>query len=434
MPYLLGLVVALLLVSVLAACSTGSLLRTDKATSGAKGVPYSLPRSVLKLTLDVSRVTQPKAGFSVSLASEVLTVPDRERSYVLKHRTSAGREDDVKIATTSDGLLTTIVAHTDDKSIEMVKALAGGAAGVARILAGAPAAMQAAGFIDDGQTQEDVLGPLVGKHEILVPLTDKAEWSQTDRAFVVVSDLEPFASTDQVRLKVLLLPSGMAANASTPPIPLEVDAPSSLPADGVLVAARSPVVFRAQIDFGASGNTFGHAFVQQFASIPDYSPVLMLDYDRARFVKTTYSSKFEDGVLTNFDANRPSSGLAIASAPLGIAKEILKVPAEILQLKFNISSAEKQLVDSEAALAKSVAAAAPDTAKQQQETAIAQNNLAAAYYAALEDVSIAQAAYNSAPANEKPQAKKAYIQAANAANNAAIAAGLAPPFNLAALP
>lgn len=434
MPYLLGLVLAILLTAFLASCSTGSLLRTSKATAGARGVPYSLPRSVLKLTMDVTRVTQPSPGFSVSLSSEVLTVPDRSRSYLLEHRTSAAREDDVKIATTADGLLTTIVAHTDDKAIDMVKALAGGAAGVARLFAGMPGGMRAAAFVDGGASEETVLGPLVGRHEILVPLTSQASWSAVDEAFVVVNDLRPFPSTDQVRFKVILMPAGMAAGDSNRPAHLKVDEPSALPVDGVLVAARSPVLFRAVVEIGPVAGPFGFAFVQQLAGIPDYSPVVTLDFERARFVKTTYSSKFENGVLTSFDTNRPSSGLAIASAPLDIAKEILKVPAEILQLKFDISSKEKQLVESETALAKSVAASTPDTSKELQDSAITQNNLEAAYYAALEDVAVAQLAFNNAAPNEKPQAKKAYIQAASAANNAAIAAGFPPPYNLAALP
>jgi hypothetical protein len=437
MPYILGLVLVILLMAFLASCSTGSLLRTSKAEAGAKGVPYSLPRSVLKLTLDVARVTQPRSGFNVSLSSEVLTVPDRSRSYLLQHRTSAAREDDVKIATTADGLLTTIVAHSDDKAIDMVKALAGGAAGVAQLFAGVPGEVRAAGFVGGGASEESVLGPLVGKHEIFVPLTSQATWSATDRAFVVVEDFTPFPSapfTDQIRFKVLLMPAGMSADDSGHPPHLTVNEPSALPVDGVLVAARSPVLFRSVVEIGPAAGPFGFAFVQQLAAIPDYSPVVTLDYDRARFVKTTYSSKFDNGVLTSFDTNRPSSGLAIASAPLVIAKEILRVPAEILQLKFDISSKEKQLVESEAELAKSVAASNPDTAKELQDSAIKQNNLEAAYYAALEDVAVAQMAFNNAATNEKPQAKKAYIQAASAANNAAIAAGFPPPYNLAALP
>lgn len=435
-PFLVGLAVALAFLVVLGSCSTGSLLRTDKAASGAKGIPYSLPRSVLKVTMVVARSAEPDPTFRVSLSGEVLTVPDQERTYVLQHQTSATREDDVKIRTNPDGLLESVVVHTDDKSVDVVKALAGGAAGVARIFAGAPGPSLLANSNIGKSSASEVLGPLVGKHEIFVPLERQANWSGEDGMFVVASDFAPFPSASEVHLRVLLRPAGMAPDdvAAQAQDGLRIDLPCTLPTNGLLIATRKPALIRAELKISSGAQTYGSADVQFLALIPDYAPVVALEFDRASFVKTTYATTFKDGVVTSFETNRPSSALALAAAPLDVAKEILRVPAEILQLKFNVTKAEGQLVDAESALAKSIAESTPDPVQEAQDSAIAKNNFEAAYYAALQDVVLAKAAFDNAPAEEKPQAKKAYIHAASAANNAAIAAGFAPPYNLAALP
>jgi hypothetical protein len=78
-------------------------------------------------------------------------------------------------------------------------------------------------------------------------------------------------------------------------------------------------------------------------ALPNKSPVLSIDLNRARFVQKITNLKFNDGVLTEVDIKKPSEALSLVSIPLDILTEVAKLPAELIQLKFNISTESEKL-------------------------------------------------------------------------------------------
>lgn len=97
-------------------------------------------------------------------------------------------------------------------------------------------------------------------------------------------------------------------------------------------------------------------------SLPTASATFVLPVERWAFVKTTHDIKLEGGILKSETVDRPSTALAIASAPLDIVKATLGAVSEVLQLRINISDKEKALAEAKAKEIK--AQAALDQAQQ----------------------------------------------------------------------
>ena len=83
--------------------------------------------------------------------------------------------------------------------------------------------------------------------------------------------------------------------------------------------------------------------------LPNNSPTFVMPVERWAFVKTTHNVKFEGGVFKSITTERPSSALAVASAPLDVAKGVFGAVSEVLQLKIDLSGKEKALADAKVA-------------------------------------------------------------------------------------
>jgi hypothetical protein len=75
--------------------------------------------------------------------------------------------------------------------------------------------------------------------------------------------------------------------------------------------------------------------------LPQAGPVSWLPTNASAFVKTTYGMKFQDGMLTNWDSNRPSELLEVARTPLRMLKGALGAVSEVIQLRVNVANDEK---------------------------------------------------------------------------------------------
>ena len=79
--------------------------------------------------------------------------------------------------------------------------------------------------------------------------------------------------------------------------------------------------------------------------LPNRSPTFVMPLERWAFVRTTHDVKLEAGVFKSITTERPSSALAVASAPLDIATGVLGAVAQVVQLKIDLSGKEKALAD-----------------------------------------------------------------------------------------
>ena len=88
---------------------------------------------------------------------------------------------------------------------------------------------------------------------------------------------------------------------------------------------------------------FNGAFmsVQGLITLPDYSPVAVVEVNRAMFVKTTHKVTLANGTPTNVDVNRPRPIAAIATFPFDVAEALVNLPAQLVQVRIsNIQSAQ----------------------------------------------------------------------------------------------
>ncbi len=81
--------------------------------------------------------------------------------------------------------------------------------------------------------------------------------------------------------------------------------------------------------------------------LPNKGPVSLLPYSAGPFVRTVYDVKFNDGILTQWDQNKPSELLAAVRIPIELLKAILSGPAELIKLRFDLSNENKKLLEAQ---------------------------------------------------------------------------------------
>lgn len=70
--------------------------------------------------------------------------------------------------------------------------------------------------------------------------------------------------------------------------------------------------------------------------LPDRSATYVMPLERPASAKTTHDGKLDNGVFKSITTDRPSSALALVSAPLDIAKAALTAVSEVVQLRILI--------------------------------------------------------------------------------------------------
>ncbi len=82
-------------------------------------------------------------------------------------------------------------------------------------------------------------------------------------------------------------------------------------------------------------------------SLPNRGTIGLVNMEAGAFVKTEHSVVFKDGMLVENKQVKPSEMLGFVKIPLDILNELIKLPTEILQLKFDVSSKEAELMKKE---------------------------------------------------------------------------------------
>ncbi len=104
-----------------------TLEQVQKDNRAPNGVYYALPKGVVALTLSV---VSDKAQFKLELA-EPNYVPDPKHSFLLRYQPHPSYNDDVKVITTNDGLLSSVTSTTKDETagilVNLASAIAAGA-------------------------------------------------------------------------------------------------------------------------------------------------------------------------------------------------------------------------------------------------------------------------------------------------------------------
>ncbi len=278
--------------------------------------------------------------FSYSIKLETLAVtPDSSARFTANLSHSVLRDDVQKFTVTSDGLLNsaniTATDRTGDILVELAGAIAsfsgGGVSGQVQSLnqdgpaAGAP---NCATVIKEFTYQFDPNDPqelaYTNPQGINARLA-AAEWP------FMISVSKP---TDRAA------PRAWLPNTCSP-------GTTCNSVDGLLYRTALPITVIVEQCSGLCNLAGANPIPVQAAlvSLPQAGPISYIPMRSSAFVQTVDNVVFANGMLTSWEANRPSEVLEVVRLPVRILRSIVSVPAELFQLRVNYSNEASNLQD-----------------------------------------------------------------------------------------
>ncbi|MFC3711181.1 hypothetical protein ACFOMD_01270 [Sphingoaurantiacus capsulatus] len=297
-------------------------------------------------------------AFSHSAALELLApVADTRLRLVADATHSPLRDDDTKLAVNSSGLLATanVVAadRTGDILVEIASAIAGfGSAG------------DPLGFVDTDlkAANQEECGKLPTKFAYRLDPAESAEVGRLNGEFfkagfpfhLEVPDMsgETYKFTDDDtaivdRQRITNRPSGGGQTYKLG------DALRHQGTNGALfyrTALPQTIVLRqCKAGIACTGTDQTVPIDATVTMLPQIGPISYIPMRSSAFVKTVDDVVFDNGMLTSWNANRPSEVLEVVRLPVRILKAIISVPAEIFRLRIDLSDQQKGLAASQQA-------------------------------------------------------------------------------------
>lgn len=134
-----------------------------------------------------------------------------------------------------------------------------------------------------------------------------------------------------------------------------------------LSACDIGICHRGTIPYEIKATLLGNSKAS-LVNLPNGGPIMSLALDRAPFVEVKHTLTLQDGIVSEYERDRPSSALALAKAPLDVVSAIADVVAKVIQLKIDTSKAEVSLLEqnlAEAKRRKEIADALDDLSKKE---------------------------------------------------------------------
>ena len=334
--------------------------RTERAVADASRQHWDARLTEIRAQPAAAAVSSPQLSLRL-----LPMAPDPRRRYVadLNHR--AFRSDKLTLNTTSQGLLSGAVGHSEDQSLGTLTAVLSTLA-VAR----GPTMRSLA---PRNRTCTTSVGA--------TPLTTALTWTidPTDAADLksVNDRLDDYCLNVEAVLQV-------KANAQSPGFDeftnLDVkyrkdtgnssanSTPTSPQAYGLFYRRAEPYSVRLM-------ETVGHSVLaQETVFLPNASPIAMVPFRTGGLTKSEFDVEFTEGMLTKMDVTRPSEALAAASLPLSVVSAVLGSVTDFVQLKIDLSKKNKDRVTEQTALIKALAElmAAKEAADKQADDASSQ--------------------------------------------------------------
>lgn len=308
-------------------CATSELGKSHYATSAeAKlgGVPYSLPRVLLKATL-----VRDADGISIEIGQPVY-VADPKQTYLLRYSRHAGSKDKLNIGIDPQtSLLTSVGGEAEDQTAQVIVAVAKVAGGLGKM----------EGAVEPGAERQvfyqDVFDPANQQEITALNAAINSVLTTTVKNSIAgcAAGAKPEAAAK------CPLRNGTPGGDISLDIKYEPFALATTPDDcGIGICTREPrpavlSVKQAGVPVGAG-----------LFNMPNGSAVVPIDLSRASFVKATHQITLQNGLVASRESSKESEALAIANIPLDILKGIFSAPTELIQLKVNYTNAQKDLL------------------------------------------------------------------------------------------
>jgi hypothetical protein len=260
--------------------------------------------------------------------SDELVIPDHRHQFVIKPKWDAGSHDYLKVSMAPDGLLSEVHGDAADERTEI-------AAGIGDLFS----------MLVSGNSESP---RRMGSGDDMRALTDEAS---TAPRFVAEYEFDPVDPTDRARVDGALakykIKMGLTRQPDCPvatsgagccqtcdvtkpgiyyrlPIPYRF----TLSPAGIY---REPGVLGANSDNGEWESLEGG--MEYTILLPNEAICLYVPVTRAAFVKAHTSVRFDRGMLTEVESDKPSEMLAFVKIPIDAASAILAIPAELLTVR-----------------------------------------------------------------------------------------------------
>lgn len=287
-------------------------------------------------------------------------VPDTRYRYVARLRHSIFRADELKLSTTANGLLSNATGTADDKSGEIIVAIA---EGVAAFATGFPK------VVDTQVFQVATVGkPETGKvcdtadltRKFIVDLND----SETTHGYGAGAQLEEFLQSKLIPSEPGRYALRVAPAWQAPQSVADTDKPCKKNlCNGLFYRRDLPYVVSLEkcgtkltsatkdskfSGCGANAN-INMVAATALVNMPNGSPIARVELPSAPLVKTEHTVEFENGMLVSHDMTRPSEMLELATLPIKVANAMMSVVTNFVKLRVDHVSQQTALSEGELA-------------------------------------------------------------------------------------
>ena len=314
------------------------------------GKPNVLAQLNSKLSLltdtlsSLKRQVPEKRGVSASVELAAVT-PDAENTYRLVYDHDMASHDTIEIKTSPSGLLESISTTTRDKTSELVKEAIDVAGDAAVFLA------------TQATYRLPQISPQIAQAPTANGCSGELDFSAT---FLMdpVKDMGP-ASYKEIEHRLNALSSTQNSCFSVKvydsnlryakPLSTKATCNSSNSSD----SSNYPCIFYRRL--GTLFVEVTHAGLDELTGlvmieVPQAGPIGAVEIGRRAFVENIAEVEFENGMLKRIKYDDPSQTMAIASAPFDFLRAIFSIPAEIVNTKSSIINSQASRLTAQAAL------------------------------------------------------------------------------------
>jgi hypothetical protein len=270
-------------------------------------------------------------AFKVALKVELLPPSaDPAQAYLLSPHHSAFRDDEHKLIVSPAGLLTSTDIVATDRTADILVEVATFAGAIAGKAVGR-----------DGRTTDDADKKCDQSADEYTGTVDFADHGSVQ---ILNKDLQC--------LGVRMQASGQYWPGSTRPVPGSRKTEAGI--EGIVYRTPVQVQVRVEKCLDSQGNCspdnpkwFPTEVVA--LSLPQAGPIAFVRQDAGFMTKTKYKLAFSDGVLTSYDASRPSEVLEVARTPMRTLNGFFDGLSKVISLRTGQNNAEAALTTSDLA-------------------------------------------------------------------------------------
>jgi hypothetical protein len=368
-PTISGLMALLVPAAVLAGC-TGLVETTVIDSPGSLSSPscqtalgsYYLPKAVLTIKATSNPAAKPPTITVDPLA--VATVADRDHLYCLDYLSSPTSKDALTVNRNEKGLLQSINSNVEDRTPQIAIALIQTAENLA-ITASREGTAQTQTLPPDTVTLQ--FDPFAWRDVVLV--------KKALRRFGLCLYVEGFSFPTEGLSQAQVRTAAGRWCATDQPAPymhpLYQLATSPVPPDlmrrGILYRPKTAykIVILAKADPGSATAPW-ELYQTQRVEMPNASPVLAIEVERALFAKRITSVNFSDGSLTDVAVDKDSEAAGFVQIPLVAAQAIADVPGQIMKFRIADVQSHAAIVNAQGSLLNALASYSQLTSQRNQ--------------------------------------------------------------------